>query len=245
MLERRSLWPKGASRRGQGCCAPTACVVLNVQGDWLRSAQKRVMPLVYDSVSDFSLRRRAGWAIVQAAVRRANALRGGHGVSGWCRQRRRPHRVNRTLHEEVSVGSPVEMISIGEPEVARALGPGGGGTIVVVGAPSVGGGRGQHRRGADGLWRIDTAQGLRRPGTDVSAQIASPSVVRRVIANCPNVAGGCFTLGRWQDGAAVQATLPNAAGMPEFPSWSPCGSLQRIRCRFSPLRQNRASPRLI
>ena len=37
----------------------TACVVLNVQGDWLRIAQKRVMPLVSGSVSVFSLWRRA------------------------------------------------------------------------------------------------------------------------------------------------------------------------------------------
>ena len=118
------------------------------------------MPLVSDSVSEFSLWRRArGQCGGQAGLSPMRRFDGcTHcGVvmvsplgSAWCRQWERPRRVNRTLHEEVPAGSPVVMIAVGEPEVARALVLGGDGTMVV-GAPLVGEGRGQHLRGTDGL----------------------------------------------------------------------------------------------
>ena len=66
LSQHRCGYPTAASKTGRlqssidtavvGSCVP---VVLNVQGDWLRIAQKRVMPLGSGSVSGFSLRRRA------------------------------------------------------------------------------------------------------------------------------------------------------------------------------------------
>ena len=194
-----------------------------------------------------------GWAVAQAAVRRVYALRGGHGVSGWWRQRRRPHRVERMLYEEVPVRSPVVMIAIGEPEVARAL---------------VLGGRYHRRRwGVFGRqWSrsastrsrrfvTDNAQGLKRPGRDVSTHIASPSVLQgksrlipMLLAAVSHV-GFCVMAGpsRWRSGRAdgCRLTFHSGrfldAGPAERPACPICNGWNAVAKRRAqkPLRRSR------